>query len=491
MPSKGKKTPFNPAIPPFEGPGLFGLPSVCGSSTPTGTTSPTKHQRSHTLSPSLPHWERLGKDPRGYWNVRLHESKLSTQNTGPLYLSLEVTSYLDEMAKDLTRKLDILGELLHTEREALLATEQSLALLQERLTTAEESVGSLTAAAASPPPPPPQVPGSTPGPAQPAPAAPPPTPAPGPSSWAQVMKRARKPSTVPGKPPAAAPAAQPAAKQPPPLKKGITHRERRLIIKRDGSLLTTFVVTVRDSINTALQATLIQRVVCRPNNDITLITMDTVRASSLSSRVSQFSHLIPGTTSVHLDDPTAPLLVHGIPTTHSLDTIAREITTFNSGLALAQRPRWLTSDDRRANKRVSTVVITITGPEAQDFASATRLSASAMRLSAFSTTFKLERHLRFNQYTQCANCQQFGHHTLKCPNPPVCRWCASLHSTREHSCPTSTCRDKGRLCPHTSPKCASCAGPHDTPSTLCTRRPTPKSHEVDEEDDDMQGAPPA
>ena len=243
-------------------------------------------------------------------------------------------------------------------------------------------------------------------------------------------------------------------------------------------------VTVRDSINTALQATLIQRVVCRPNNDTTLITMDTVRASSLSSRVSQFLHLIPGTTSVLLDGPTTQLLVHGIPTTHSLDTIAREITTFNSGLALSQRPRWLTSGDRRANKRISTVVITITGPMAQDFASATRLSA-------FSTTFKLERHLRFNQYTQCANYQQFGHHTMKCPNPPVCRWCASLHSTREHSCPTSTCRDKGRLCPHTSPKCASCAGPHDAHSALCTRRPTPKSHEVDEEDDEMQGAPPS
>ena len=477
MPSKGKKTPFNPAIPPFEGPGLFGLPSVSGSSTPTGTTSPTKRQCSNTLSPSLPHWKRLGKDPRGYWSERLHESKLSTQNTGPLSLSLKVTSYLEEMAKDFTHKLDFLGELLHTEKEARLATEQSLALLQDCLTAAEEMVGSLTAAAASPPVPPPQAPGSTPGP-------PPPPPAPGPSSWAQVVKRARKPSTVPSKPPAAAPAAQPAAKQPPPPRKGITHRERRLIIKRNSSPLTTSVVTVRDSINTALQATLIQRVVCRPNNDITLITMDTVRASSLSSRVSQFLHLIPGTTSVLLDDPTAQLLVHRIPTTHSLDTIAREITTFNSGLALSQRSRWLTPDDRRANKRVSTVIITITGPKAQDFASATRLSA-------FSTNFKLERHLRFNQYTQCANCQQFGHHTLKCPNPPVRRWCASLHSTWEHSCPTSTCRDKGRLCLHTSPKCASCAGPHDVHSALCTRRPTPKSNEVDEEDDEMPGAPPA
>ena len=193
MPPKGKKTPFNPAIPPFESPGLFGLPSVSGSSTPTGTTSPTKRQRSDTLSPSLPHWERLGEDPRGYWSARLHESKLSTQNTGPLSFSLEVTSSLDEMAKDITCKLDFLGELLHTERKALLAREQSLALLQDRLNTVEETVGSLTTAApSSPPPPPPQAPGSTPGPTQPVPAAPPPPTAPRPSSWAQVVRARRR-----------------------------------------------------------------------------------------------------------------------------------------------------------------------------------------------------------------------------------------------------------------------------------------------------------
>ena len=212
---------------------------MSGSSTPTGTTSPTKRQRSDTLSPSLPHWKRLGKDPIGYWSARLHESKLSTQNTGPLSFSLEVTSYLDERAKDFTRKLDFLGELLHTECEAHLATEQSLAQLQDRLTTTEEMVGSLTATATAtfPPLPPPQAPGSTAGPAQPTPAALLPPPAPGPSSWAQVVKRARKPSTVPGKPTAAASAAQPATKQSPPPKKGITHREHCLIIKRDGSPL--------------------------------------------------------------------------------------------------------------------------------------------------------------------------------------------------------------------------------------------------------------
>ena len=240
---------------------------------------------------------------------------------------------------------------------------------------------------------------------------------------------------------------------------------------------------IRDSINQALQATAIQRVVTRPSGDLILITMDTVKATSLSSKVSQFLHLIPGTTTVQLDDPSAQLLVHGIPTSYSLADIGRELTTFNSGLALSQQPRWLTSDERRASKTTSSVVITVTGPKAQDF-------ASLNRLSAFSTTYKLERHLRFNQFTQCSNCQRFGHHTLRCTNNPRCRWCTKPHSTRDHTCPTTSCSERGRLCPHTSPKCVSCDGPHNAQSTLCPARPSPEPREGGGEDGEMGEAPP-
>ena len=210
--------------------------------------------------------------------------------------------------------------------------------------------------------------------------------------------------------------------------------------------------------------------------------MDTVKATSLNSRISQFLHLIPGTTTVHLDSPSAQLLVHGIPTTHSLADIGKELTTFNTGLALAQQPRWLRPDERRIGKKASTIVITITGPKAQDF---TQLP----RLSAFSSTYKLERRLRFNQYTQCFNCQQFGHHTLKCTQPATCRWCAKPHSTGDHTCPTATCTIRGRLCAHASPLCVSCGGPHESHSTTCTKRPTRAPSGGEEEDDgvDMVG----
>src|SRR5947209_7260155 len=112
--------------------------------------------------------------------------------------------------------------------------------------------------------------------------------------------------------------------------------------------------------------------------------MEAVKASSLSSKVSQFLYLIPGTTTVQLDNPTVQLLVHGIPTSHTLADISRELTTYNSRLALALLPRWLTPDYCHAMKAASAIVIIVTSPKAQDF-------ANASCLSAFSTTFKLKR----------------------------------------------------------------------------------------------------
>jgi hypothetical protein len=147
------------------------------------------------------------------------------------------------------------------------------------------------------------------------------------------------------------------------------------MIKRDGSWLTSSVIANRDSINAALNATLIQRVECNSANHLMFTTMDTVKVTSLNSKISQFLHLIPGVTSVHLDSSSAQLLVHGIPTAYALADIGSELTTFNTRLALAQQPRWLSSAEKRAGKKASTIVITTTSPKVQDFAEQSRLSA--------------------------------------------------------------------------------------------------------------------
>jgi hypothetical protein len=117
--------------------------------------------------------------------------------------------------------------------------------------------------------------------------------------------------------------------------------------------------------------------------------MDTVKAILLNSKISEFLHLILGITTVYPDSPFVQLLEHNIPTSSFIADIGRELTTFNSRLALAQQPRWLTTDEKRKGKSPSMIVITTTGPEAQDF-------AQLPYLSALSTTYQLERLLHFN-----------------------------------------------------------------------------------------------
>ena len=158
---------------------------------------------------------------------------------------------------------------------------------------------------------------------------------------------------------------------------------------------------------------------------------------------------------------SAHLIVHGIPTTASLAEIGKELTTYNTGLALSEQPRWLTNDTARSGKSASSVTIVVTGPKAHEF-------ASLPRLSAFSRSFKVERRLRFSSLTQCANCQKFGHHTLRCTNPVACKWCRSSHSTSDHKCPTLTYPARGRACPHTT---MSCVGPDDSHYLQCPTRP--------------------
>ena len=78
--------------------------------------------------------------------------------------------------------------------------------------------------------------------------------------WSQVAgRKAKKPSPPPtAKTPQSVP--HPATTPPaisPPQAKSLTHRERPLLIRRDGSPLTSSTVSIRHSINPALQATLI------------------------------------------------------------------------------------------------------------------------------------------------------------------------------------------------------------------------------------------
>jgi hypothetical protein len=190
-----------------------------------------------------------------------------------------------------------------------------------------------------------------------------------------VVKKLRKKTTT-----LAAKPAQPAANtqstpKAPSTKKSPTLREWRIRVKRDSSPLKTSVIAIRDSINTALTANLIRHVECNPAKHPMFTAMDTVKATSLNSKIFQFPHLIPRVTTVHLDFPSTQLLVHGMPTSYSLADIGREPFNFNMGLVLAQQLRWLTTDEKRTDKKASTTVITATSYKAQEVAQQSHFSA--------------------------------------------------------------------------------------------------------------------
>ena len=415
------------------------------------------------------------KDPKSYWVQWFAAAAAAQENPSMDALVTTITGCLAEIQANYLARTDKLRSDIEYTESSGRRTHQSLIRLETR-------VRSLLPESPTPT----QKP-TAPGEGCPSPAAPhiqdpKPTLTPVVPLWSHVAgKRAKKPAPPPPSkaPHNAPPAATSSPSAPSPAQaKEITHRERRLLIRRDGTPLTSSIVAIRDSINTALQATLIQRVVCRPDNNLTLITMETVKAASLSNKVFSFLHVIPGTTTVSLDFPTMQILVHGLPTDRSLPHIAQELTTCNTGLALSRPPCWLTPDNCRASKGISTVVLTLTGSGAQE-------AASRSRLAAFSATFKVEHHLRFNRYTQCLGSHNFSHHTLRCTNTPRCRWCAGAHSTRDHTCPTSTCIMKSCPCPHTTLKCVACDGPNEAHSAQCPERPAPEPREEGGEDDEM------
>ena len=81
-------------------------------------------------------------------------------------------------------------------------------------------------------------------------------------------------------------------------------RERQLTIKRDSSPLLLTAIELKDSINKALSAILLQTVSFEENN-VTLTTIDSVKATSLNSKVSAFLHLILYTTTIYLSSPAS------------------------------------------------------------------------------------------------------------------------------------------------------------------------------------------
>ena len=89
--------------------------------------------------------------------------------------------------------------------------------------------------------------------------------------------------------------------------------------------------------------------------------------------------------------------------------------------------------------RATSVVVTVTPPEAFTFLPSSYLS---------SQNRKVEQMFSSPKKSQCKKCLKFGQIANPCPSPlPLCPFCSLAHTKAEHRCPNPSCPKGGNLQP--------------------------------------------
>src|SRR5437879_3143527 len=136
---------------------------------------------------------------------------------------------------------------------------------------------------------------------------------------------------------------------------------------------------------------------------------------------------IPAATGLRKDQIWHKVILHGIPTTTTFNTVQSEIEEFNPGTHLPRPPRWLTTEAQRQDKAASAMVLTIAGKDSTE-------KALSRGLSLFGKKFKVQRYLTFGPDSQCTKCLAFGHHPSQCTGTQHCNICFLEHPAHLHTC---------------------------------------------------------
>ena len=169
-----------------------------------------------------------------------------------------------------------------------------------------------------------------------------------------------------------------------------------------------------------------------------------------------------GSCNAKLCAPWSKFLLHGVPTSMELDVIRRDVEEYCPGAKLGQTPRWLAPLDSRKDKTASTIVLAFLG-----VVTFSTLGGRTLRVG--NRSCNLSTYIQYGSQTQCTNCQVLGHPKEFCNANPICVVCAGDHLTKDHQCPTNTCKG-GYLCLHQPLKCSNCQGPHRASNRNCPVR---------------------
>jgi hypothetical protein len=247
----------------------------------------------------------------------------------------------------------------------------------------------------------------------------------------------------------------------------LTKRDRTIVIERDGTPLPddTNPLTIRDTFNHAIKKPLIATIEFTANHHVLLLTKDNTPASSVlknhrSVIEETIRATIPAATGLRKDEIWHKVILHGIPTTTTFNTVQSEVEEFNPGIHLPRPPRWLTTEAQRQDKTASAMVLTIAGKDSAD-------KALNRGLSLFGRKFKVNKYLSFGPDSQCTKCLAFGHHPSQCTGTQHCNICSREHPAHLHTCGRTDCPTKGKACLHTTIKCNNCGDSHMANSKEC------------------------
>lgn len=255
-----------------------------------------------------------------------------------------------------------------------------------------------------------------------------------------------------------------------------TNANRRIVVNRTKSAKTELslvdLATLHDTINTTLTSNnnskhiVIAQVKQTLKENLLLITReDSNSAQAMPFRKSILKTLTKwDTTITDLKEDTCwgKMLIHAINvkqygSEEGMKKLRSEIEKHNLDVMLMQDPRWLTSDEKRKDKKMSSVVVAV-----RDEASTVAIAKCGIVIMGI-----MMKTVVFNSCKptdQCQNCQRYGHHHTKCAQPTRCRLCSKGYSTNNHKC--AKCHSTTN-CEHMTPKCSNCKGSHKVNDRTC------------------------
>ena len=141
----------------------------------------------------------------------------------------------------------------------------------------------------------------------------------------------------------------------------------------------------------------------------------------------------------------------------------------NSGVSIPTKIRWLSRAKAQARFQelkdgTSSVVAAVLGD-----ATFNRVCKRGVRL--FGRRYEVEAFEEDRLDAFCNRCSRWGHIAPHCSAAPRCSICAEEHITQDHRCTVEGCRaGRGRRCPHTTTRCATCRGPHGARVDACAAK---------------------